>query len=148
MAKTALSKNIGEQLTCGDSEIVLHWILSDHRRLEPWHRNRVVQIRRLIDLDKLFHVSSKNNLSDIGTRPGCITEKDVLPGSRYLVGDSWMTLDTEEAVQKSFLIPAASLKFRLESSRDYSDGFEIEPEKPEVIVRGHSCLPDREVEDI
>ena len=61
LVRKDLSEDVGEQLTCGDIEIELHWILSDHRRLESWHRNRVVQIRRAIDLDNLFHVSSKDN---------------------------------------------------------------------------------------
>jgi hypothetical protein len=92
VVRKALSGYVGEQITCGDSEIVLHWILSDHRRLEKWHRNRVVQIRRYVNLDQLYKVSSKDNPADIGTRPKSITEADVGPESRYENGD-WRLLD-------------------------------------------------------
>ena len=140
LVRKDLSENVEEQLTCGDSEIVLHWILSDHRRLESWHRNRVVQIRRAIDLDKLYHVSSKDNPADIGTRPDAITEADVVPGSRYLKGDFWMTLDTCEAVSKGFITPAAGLKLSPEKTKDYSEGLVLEPDIPEVIVKGHTSV--------
>ena len=145
LVRKALNDNIGEQVTCGDSEIVLHWILSDHRRLEPWHRNRVVQIRRAIDLENLYHVSSKNNVADVGTRSSSITEEDVLPGSRYLVGDPWMRLDVSEAVEKKFITPAAGLKLSPDKSKDYSEGLVLEPDIPEVVVKGHSSHPDIEL---
>ena len=144
LVRKALNDNVGEQVTCGDSEIVLHWILSDHRKLEPWHRNRVVQIRRAIDLDNLYHVSSKNNVADVGTRSSSITEEDVLPGSRYLVGDPWMRLDVSEAVEKKFITPAAGLKLSPDKSKDYSEGLVLEPDIPEVVVKGHSSHPDIE----
>ena len=143
---SALSGNVGEQITCGDSEIVLHWILSDHRKLETWLRNRVVQIRRLIDLDNLYHVSSKNNPSDIGTRTVSITEADVLPGGRYLSGDYWMTLDTKDAIEQKYLTPAADLRLKPSDSGDYSKGMDFDPENPEVIVKGHN-VDDQSVEN-
>ena len=146
LVRKALAKNVEEQLTCGDSEIVLHWILSDHRRLEPWHRNRVVQIRRAIDLDNLYHVSGKDNPADIGTRPSNITEDDVVPGSRYEKGNHWMTLETSDAVGQEFLTPAAGLKLSPDKSKDYSEGLVLEPDVPEVIVKGHTCVLDGEVQ--
>ena len=104
-----------------------------------------MQIRRAIDLDNLYHVSSKNNPADVGTRSSSITEEDVLPGSRYLVGDPWMRLDTSEAVEKTFITPAASLKLSPDKSKDYSEGLVLEPDIPEVIVKGHCSHPGPEL---
>ena len=140
VVRKALSGYVGEQITCGDSEIVLHWILSDHRRLDQWHRNRVVQVRRSVDLDQLFKVASKDNPADIGTRPHNITEADVGPDSRYENGDYWMTLDTADAVNQGFLIPAADIKLTPDKAEDYKEGLVLEPATPEVIVQGHAVV--------
>ena len=140
LVRKALSEHIGVQITCGDSEIVLHWILSDHRRLDPWHRNRVVQIRRSLDLDHLYHVSSKNNPADIGTRPSSITEADVGPDSRYEKGDMWMTHDVQVAIHRGFITPAANIKLSPEKEPEFKDGLMIMSDHPEVIVRGHSVV--------
>ena len=35
IVRKALLDHVGDQITCGDSEIVLHWIRSDHRRPDP-----------------------------------------------------------------------------------------------------------------
>ena len=64
-----------------DSEIALHWIISDSRKLGMWHRNRVIQTRRNIDLDDLFYVGTDHNVADVGTRADKVTLDDVGPDS-------------------------------------------------------------------
>ena len=140
VVRKALSGYVKEQITCGDSEIVLHWILSDHRRLDLWHRNRVVQVRRSLNLDDLYHVSSKNNPGDIGTRPNDITEADVGPESRYEKGDYWMTLNIEKAVDEGYITPASQLKLSTDKIDDFKKGLLLEPSTPEVIVKGHAAV--------
>ena len=145
----ALLKFVEEHISCCDSEIVLNWIFSDHRRLDTWHRNRVVQVRRILDLDSLYHVSGKFNPADIGTRPEGITKADVGPGSRYEQGDHWMTLERETAVKEGYITPAAEIRLSPEKVAEFKEGLLLESEKPETLVKGHACndFPNASPED-
>ena len=56
-----------------------------------------------------------------------------------------MRLDTSEAVEKKFITPAASLKLSTDKSKDYSEELVLEPDIPEVIVKGHCSHPGTEL---
>ena len=121
----------------GDSEIALHWNISDTRKLGIWHRNRVIQIRRGTELDNLYHVGTDHNVADVGTRADKVCIEDVGPNSRYENGDPWMRLELDQAVQQGFLKPALDLKpSQVESKDEFKKGFIFEKE-PEVLTRGH-----------
>ena len=137
IVRKSLPDWIGSHIIAGDSSIALHWTISDTRKLGEWHRNRVIQIRRGTDMDKLYYVGTDDNVADIGTRAEKISITDVGPNSRYETGDPWMKLDIEVAVESGFLKPAENLKaVTSEEEEDFKKGFVFDKE-PEVLTRGH-----------
>ena len=68
IVRKALHDWVDTSIVAGDSEIALHWNISDTRKLGIWHRNRVIQIRRGTELDNLYHVGTDHNVADVGTR--------------------------------------------------------------------------------
>ena len=54
IVQKALYDWVDTSIVAGDSEIALHWNISDTRKLGIWHRNRVIQIRRGISLEDLL----------------------------------------------------------------------------------------------
>ena len=71
-----------------DSEIALHWIASESKRLQPWTRNAVIEISRFTLVMQWFHIESELNLADIGTRKGAKLP-DVDRNSEYHNGKEW-----------------------------------------------------------
>ena len=51
-----------------DSEVALCWIKGKEKSWRPWVENRVVNIRKVADRDRWFHVESVHNPADIPTR--------------------------------------------------------------------------------
>ena len=96
VVRKALPDWVESSILASDSEIALHWIISDSRKLSMWHRNRVIQTRRNIDLDNIFYVGTDDNVADVGTRAEKVTIEDVGPDSRYELGDPWMRLEVDE----------------------------------------------------
>ena len=72
-----------------DSEIALHWIASETKRLIPGARNQVIEIKRFSTIDEWVHVASEWNPADLGTRKGVKIE-DVSAESEWAVGLQWM----------------------------------------------------------
>ena len=70
----------------GDSTISLYWVSSVHKKLSLYHRNRVLQILRGTSLDKMFHIKTEHNPSDLGTRPRKVSIDQVLPNSSWFCG--------------------------------------------------------------
>ena len=137
IVRKALHDWVDTSIVAGDSEIALHWNISDTRKLGIWHRNRVIQIRRGTELDNLYHVGTDHNVADVGTRADKVSIEDVGPNSRYENGDPWMRLELDQAVQQGFLKPALDLKpSQVESEDEFKKGFIFEKE-PEVLTRGH-----------
>ena len=137
IVRMALPDWIESDILAGDSEIALHWTISDSRRLGEWHRNRVIQIRRGTDLSNIYYVGTDHNVADIGTRAEKVSIEDVGPDSRYENGDLWMRMELCEAVEGGFLRPASDLKpVPVEKEDDFKKGFLFEKE-PEVLTRGH-----------
>ena len=96
-----------------DSQITLYWINSDQRPLNTLVRNAVVEIRRFSRPDQWFHVSSENNVADIGTRP-LKNIADVGLDSIWQNGKEWMYLEDTEMPIKSL----AQIKLSEEERRE------------------------------
>ena len=143
--RKALYDWIESSILAGDSEIALHWNISDSRKLSMWHRNRVIQIRRGTELENLYHVGTEHNVADVGTRADKICIEDIGPESRYENGDKWMQLEFSEIIQQGFLRPALDLKTAvIEDDEDFKKGFIFERE-PEILTRGHATTEGIEV---
>ena len=112
------------------------------KRLSIYHRNRVVQIRRGTELSQLYHVKSEFNPSDCGTRPANVTLEDVGPGSKWEEGESWMTMDIQEAKDQGFIKSARELKIREEQEVDFKKGLIFE-KVPDLLTRGHHVAERR-----
>ena len=137
IVRKGLSDWVDSSIQASDSEIALHWIVSDSRRLGMWHRNRVIQVRRNMDFKDLFYVSTESNVADVGTRAEKVSVQDVGPESRYENGDEWMHWEVSEAVEKGILRNISELKaISREKEEEYREGLLLEKE-PEILTRGH-----------
>ena len=68
-----------------DSEVALCWIKGKEKSWRPWVENRVVNIRKVLDRDRWFHVEGVHNPADIPTRVVSCEEslKKWLDGQRF-----------------------------------------------------------------
>ena len=82
MVKNALKGWDVSYIQAADSTIALSWITSEQLRLSEFHRNRVVQIRRAVEIENIYHVRTELNVADCGTRPDKVKVEDVMAGSR------------------------------------------------------------------
>ena len=144
--RKALYDWVDTSIVAGDSQIALHWNISDSRKLGIWHRNRVIQIRRGTELQNLYYVGTEHNVADVGTRAEKVCLQDIGPDSRYECGDPWMKLELCEAVELGILKPALELKqSTVEEDDEYKKGFIFDKE-PEILTRGH--LADDAIEQV
>ena len=105
VASQALDDWYDSSIIVNDSTISLCWTKSEKKRLSLYHRNRVVQIRRGVELKQIYHVVSAQNPSDCGTRPDLVVDSDIGPGSRWENGLPWMKGEIEDAVNSGILTP-------------------------------------------
>ena len=137
LVRNALKEWVDNFILIGDSVIALCWVTSDKKQLSLFHRNRALQIRRGTDLDKIYHVDTNHNPSDVGTRPDLVSIEDVQSNSKWTSGCEWMKHDIEEAVRKSILKPVSELRLKTkEEQDDFHDGCVFDT-VPEVLTRGH-----------
>ena len=61
--KHALGDWVEVMIYCLDSEIALSWIMYEKSKLNVFHRLRVANIRSKIDLNCLYHVDGKENVT-------------------------------------------------------------------------------------
>ena len=116
----------------------LGWVVrSEQLRLTEFHRNCVVQIRRGVDLDKLYHVKTEEMVSDCGNRPDKVNIEDILEGGRWHSGAPWMKMNLEEAIQNEAIKPALDLRINEEEKDDFKEGIIFEA-VPEILTRGHN----------
>ena len=139
IVRNMLEKWISSYIVISDSTIALSWVMSDKNRLSLFHRNRAVQVRRGTDLDKLYHVTTKENPCDIGTRPDLISIEDVGPESQWEKGIDWMNEDIKKAIDQGFLTPAKSLSVSKEEEDDFNKDFIFE-KGHKILTRGHPAL--------
>ena len=101
-----------------------------------FHRNRVIQIRRAINLSNLYHVTTKQQPCDLGTRPEKVGVDDVSPESPWINGLPWMKMDIDHVVELGILTPVSKLRLSDEEKKDYRRGL-INDSEPEIITYGH-----------
>ena len=123
-------------IVVGDSTISLFWVSSEHKKLSLFHRNRVLQILRGTSLDNLYHVKTDYNPSDLGTRPSKVKLDDVLPGSKWICGEEWMTWSVQKAVEEEILKPVSDLRMKKEEEEIFNEGCVFD-KVPEILTRGH-----------
>ena len=81
-------------------------------------------------MDRVFHVDTSNNPSNIGTRPDLVTLYDVTANSKWISGCKWMQHDVDEAVKSGILKPVSKLRLQTKDEQDdYQGGcvFDILP---------------------
>ena len=137
--RLALKEWVKEEIIFSDSMIALCWLTSEKLRLELFHRNRVLQIRRGTDLNNVYHVRTEANPADCGTRPAKVKLSDIGPDSRWENGDPWMKMDIEDAVSKGFIKPASELRVSKEMEDDFNKGL-IFRDHDEILTRGHPTI--------
>ena len=119
-----------------DSSIALCWITSEQLRLNEFHRNRVIQVRRNVELENIFHVKTELLVADVGTRPNLVKVQDVMPGSRWHDGEVWMRLSLNEAINSGAIKPALGLRINDDEKDEFKEGI-IFDKVPEILTRGH-----------
>ena len=139
IVRKALEGMVVEYSLCSDSVISICWITSENKKLSLYHRNRVVQVRFHTDLDKIFHVKTDFNPSDIGTRPSKVKDDDIGPESIWENGYDLIRGDLEGAVEAQVLIPANELRLKKEEKEEFEYGLVFE-KFPEILVKGHSAF--------
>ena len=126
-------------IVIGDSTISMCWVTSEKKRLSLYHRNRTVQIRRGVDLDKLYHVISEENPADCGTRPSAVKDDHIGPNSDWERGFKWMRGEIDDAITAGILTPVDQLRVKDEEEETYKDGFVFERSQ-EILTRGHPAV--------
>jgi hypothetical protein len=87
------------QIFCTDSTVCLYWITQQEKPLQVGVRNAVAEVRRFSETSEWFHVQTNCNVADIGTRPASVSE--ILPGTPWQDGYSWMTLPRDQMPLKT-----------------------------------------------
>ena len=123
-------------IQASDSTISLCWITSEQLRLNEFHRNRVVQVRRGVELKNIYHVKTDLLVADVGTRPEKVAAQDIMSGSRWHNGEHWMRLTVGKAIANGSIKPALDLRMNDDEKDEFKDGIIFE-EVPEVLTRGH-----------
>ena len=107
-----------------DSSTVLSWIKSANPP-SKFEESRIIEIQSKIPESSWFWISTKANISDLLTR-GLAKVEDIVAGSDYQSGPSWMYLDQRDwpikTLQMKFAAPAIKL------SQDIADEIEEELE--------------------
>ena len=96
-----LKDHIVDLLFVSDSAVSLFWLTTDSRPLQATIRSTVIEIRRLTDINKWYHVPSEHNVADIGTRS--VTLQDISETSHWQKGKPWMNGDKSDFPLKSAL---------------------------------------------
>ena len=96
----ALKKFIKSRVHLTDSQITLFWITNIKLKMKQYVRDRVIEIQRITNREKWFHVDGKNMTADLGTRKGAKIE-DISENSLWQNGQHWGTLSEKELPIKS-----------------------------------------------
>src|SRR5450830_694747 len=136
---SVVKRNLGERFSgvtfCTDSTVVLYWISQDDRSLQVGVRNAVAEVRRLSKVSAWFDILTHLNVADLGTRVAVVDE--ILPGSSWQVGQSWMELPRSEMPLKT----AAEITLTSEEKRLAA------LETRNADIQGHSVnFPSSELE--
>ena len=77
-----------------DSTVCLFWITQDDRPLQVGVRNAVSEIRRLSRQEDWYHVDTKLNVADLGTRPAQVASLGA--DQEWQTGQKWMERPKEQ----------------------------------------------------
>lgn len=133
--RLALKEWVHSDYLFSDSMIALCWLTSEKLRLELFHRNRVLQIRRGTDLHKVYHVKTDANPADCGTRPEKVKVEDIGPHSRWECGDMWMKMDIPEAVKQGYIKPVSEIRITKDIEDEVKEGLMFS-DKDDAVLRG------------
>ena len=147
IVRQMVEKWIKDYIVISDSTIALCWVVSEKKKLSLFHRNRVVQIRRVTDIEKIYHCRSEYNPCDLGTRTSKVSASDVGPHSTWELGLPWMTESVESAVEVGILTPAKDLTMDLGEREEFNQGFVFEKTQ-EILTRGHVALFSKRAENV
>ena len=100
MVRKSLGKYSKGYCKFTDSQAALFWLSSKDKPLKQWVRDKVIEISRLSDSERLFYIQGKDNPADIGTRKGAQI-RDVDRYSKWICGTEWMELPEKEFPTKS-----------------------------------------------
>ena len=139
VVRLALQEWVDSEYLFSDSMIALCWLTSEKLRLELFHRNRVLQIRRGTELKNVFHVRTDANPADCGTRPEKVQLSDVGPDSRWECGDMWMRMEIAEAVRQGFIKPVADIRITRDIEDDFKEGLMFS-DKDDILLKGQPAL--------
>lgn len=93
--KTTLTRiKLNKIIALTDSTIVLSWLQTEAYKLKTFVSNRVAQIIDIIPPSNWYHISSENNLADIGSR-GASPAQLIQVGQQWLEGSTWLYGDRE-----------------------------------------------------
>ena len=119
-----------------DSEIALMWVTYEHLKLEVFQRNRAINTRMKVDLEKLFHVSGNEIPADVGTRPDLLTTDALGPNSEWILGKDWMRLGLQEAIGTGIVKKIEDINLQGENKENFKKGVSIDPGF-EILNKGH-----------
>ena len=91
---SSLKDFITKRIHLTDSIVTLCWINNVQSELNLFVRNRSIEVNRLTDIARWFHIGTKNMLVDIATRRGAGLS-DVGDGSVFNNGQDWDKLEEE-----------------------------------------------------
>ena len=109
-------------LCASDSEIALSWVIYEKVKLHIFHRLRVSNIRNKIDLEHLFHVQTKENIADTGTRPDLLSADMLKPGSDWIDGKEWMKEPVEKAIDMGVIKSTSDIKLNNDAKKVFKEG--------------------------
>ena len=105
-----------------DSEVALCWIKGKEKSWRPWVENRVVNIRKVVDRDRWFHVEGVHNPADIPTRVVSCEEslRKWLDGPEILYKENVMSVEFDagkrlkfvDEMVRSNLVASASFRYK------------------------------------
>ena len=140
--KDALFQFETEFVFATDSTICMCWIHNLNKKLRMYTRNRAAEIRRSIqyvsgcDPDEplpLYHISGKDNLADLVTKPMKISPSDLGVDSEWQRGSDWMRFSVSEM--------PFTLFSEIKLSKEEDDFVQVEC-FPEMIYTGHPSPSD------
>ena len=129
-----------------DSSIAISWAVYEKVRLHVFHRLRVSNIRNKIDLGQLFHVNGKDNVADIGTRPELLKPEQLMPGSEWLCGKTWMTEPISSAVSSGVIKGVNDIKLDNDAKKLLKEGIMLDSSLNTVSSLNRATLSSKVIE--
>ena len=135
VVKKNLKGKVTKSIYVTDSSIVLSWLNQDARPMSIAIRNSVIEVRRFSNRSDWFHIDTKNNIADLGTR-GKVGVEQINETSDWQRGKAWMYLPEEE-------MPLKTIK---DLQITDADTAEIKKECKPSEFHGHITMHDGAVE--